>query len=123
MQGHQPEQHTLRDQLHVSLHLQHPTEATWMDQVKHSEVLCNAIMAPISPELYDSGLKDIELIKQCREMAKPHPHQQLWPSIFSGSQVIVNQVTPPHRDPCQCPTHYDLLVSAGTHTQAKLGIP
>jgi len=80
-------------------------------------------MAIISPELFDSGLKAIELIKQGREMAKPHPHQQLWPSIFSGSQVIVNWVTPPHRDSGGCPTHYDLLVSAGTHTQAKLSIP
>jgi len=94
-----------------------------MDQVQHSEVLCNSIMALISPELYDSGLKAIELIKQGREMAKRHPHQQLWPSIFSGSQVIVNRVTPPHRDSGGCPMHYDLLVSAGTHTQAKLGVP
>jgi len=94
-----------------------------MDQVQHPEVLCNAIMALISPELYDSGLRAIELIKQGREMAKPHPHQQLWPSIFSGCQVIVNRVTPPHRDAGGCPTHYDLLVSAGTHTQAKLGVP
>jgi len=94
-----------------------------MDQVQHSEVLCNAIMALISPELYDSGLKAIELIKQGREMAKPHPHQQLWPSIFSGSQIIVNWVTPPHRDPGGCPTDYDLLVSAGTHTKAELSVP
>jgi len=94
-----------------------------MDQVQHSEVLCNSIMALISPELYDSGLKAIKLIKQGREMAKRHPHQQLWPSIFSGSQVIVNWVTPPHQDSRGCPMHYDLLVSAGTHTQAKLGVP
>jgi len=93
-----------------------------MDQVQHSEGLCNSIMALISPELYDSGLKAIELIKQGREMAKRHPHQQLWPSIFSGSQVIVNWVTPPHRDSGGCPMHYDLLVSAGTHTQAKLDV-
>jgi len=53
-------------------------------------------------------------------MAKPHPHQQLWPSIFSGCQVIVNRVTPPHRDAGGCPTHYDLLMSAGTHTKASL---
>src|SRR5467141_2028983 len=107
----------------MSLDLQHPTGATWMDQVQHSEVLCNAIMALISWDLYDSGLKAIKLIKQGREMAKRHPHQQLWPSIFSGSQVIVNQVTPPHRDSGGCPMHYDLLISAGTHTQAKLGVP
>jgi len=34
------------------------------------------------------GWKAIELIKQGREMAKRHPHQQLWPSIFSGSQSL-----------------------------------
>jgi len=67
-----------------------------MDQVKHSEVLCNVIMALISTELCDSGLKAIELIKQGREMAKPHHNQQLCPSIFSSSQVIVDWVTPPH---------------------------
>ena len=78
-----------------------------------TEVLCNAIMAVISPELYDCGLKAIKLIKQGMEMAKPHPHQQTWPSIFSGSQVIVNQVTPSHRDSGGFPTHYDLLMSSG----------
>src|SRR5882672_253709 len=91
-----------------------------MDQVQHSEVLCNAIMALISRELYNSGLNAIELIKQGREMAKRHPHQQLWPSIFSGSQVIVNRVTPPHRDSGGCPMHYDLLVSAGTPHKPSL---
>src|SRR5882724_13615878 len=80
-------------------------------------------MALISPELYDCGLKAIALIKQGREMAKPHPHQQTWPPIFSGSQVIVNWVTPPHWDSGGCPTHYDLLVSAGTNTKAELSVP
>jgi len=94
-----------------------------MDQVQHSEGLCNAIMALILPELYDSGLKAIELIKQGQEMAKPHPHQQQWPYIFITSQVIVNRVTPPHQDSGGCPTHYDLLVSAGTHTKAELSVP
>jgi len=48
-----------------------------MDKIKHSEVLCNAIMALISPELYDCGLKAIELIKQGRENGQNHiPHQQ-----------------------------------------------
>jgi len=62
----------------------------------------------------------IELIKQGREMAKPHPHQQLWPSIFSGCQVIV-KLGYSTKSRCRgCPTHYDLLVSAGTHTKAEL---
>jgi hypothetical protein len=35
-------------------------------------------------------------------------------------QVIVNRLTPPHRDMGGSPTHYDLLVSAGTHSKARL---
>jgi hypothetical protein len=91
-----------------------------MDQVQHAERLCNAIMALIAPELHDGGLKAIEYIKQGREVANPHANQQLWPSIFSGISVIVNRVTRPHRDSGGSSTHYDLLVSAGTHEQARL---
>ena len=50
-------------------------------------------------------------------------YQIMTPSIFSGCQVIVNWVTPPHQDAGGCPTHYDLLVSAGTHTKAELIVP
>ena len=94
-----------------------------MVQVQHCEVLCNAITALIAPELYDCGLKAINLIKEGREMKSTHEHQQLWPSVFSGSQVIVNHVTPPHRDSGGGEMHYDLLVSAGTHKEAELRLP
>lgn len=91
-----------------------------MKQVQHSEVLCNAITALISPGLYTCGLKAIESIKHGREVDNPHPHQQPWPSVFNGSQVIVNRLTPPHRDIGGGSTHYDLLVSAGSHKEAVL---
>jgi len=55
-----------------------------MDQFQHPEVLCNAIMALIAPELYESGLRAIELIKQGREMAKPHPAWRCCSSVWKG---------------------------------------
>ncbi|KAG1860086.1 hypothetical protein F4604DRAFT_1588639 [Suillus subluteus] len=40
-----------------------------------------------------------------------------WPSLFSGLEVIVNQVTLSYRDTGSSPTLFDLLVSLGTsHT-------
>ena len=54
---------------------------------------------------------------------KPHDNVQLWPSFFSGIEVITNRITPLHRDPQSAPPVYDFLVSAGTHTEAFLDLP
>jgi hypothetical protein len=40
--------------------------------------------------------------------------------IYSGLQVIVNRTTQPHHDSEGCHTHFDLLVSLGTHTSLQL---
>jgi len=80
-------------------------------------------MALISPELYDSGLKAIELIKQGREMAKPHPHQQLWPSHLQWVAKSLSTELLHHIEMQGGPTHYDLLVSAGPHTKSELSVP
>jgi len=79
-------------------------------------------MALISPELYDSGLKAIELINragngQTTSSSSNYGHQSsVVPSDFQLGYS-------PHRDSGGCPTHYDLLVSAGTHTKAELSVP
>ncbi|KAI5980437.1 hypothetical protein EDC04DRAFT_2596689 [Pisolithus marmoratus] len=39
----------------------------------------------------------------------------MWPSIYVGIDVIVNQVTPPHRYRTSTPSLLDLVVSLGTH--------
>jgi hypothetical protein len=70
--------------------------------------------------MYDAGVEVISKIKGGLEMAKEYRHVNLWPSIFSGFQIIANRMTPPHRDPGGCPTHYDLLISAGTHTSCEM---
>jgi hypothetical protein len=52
-----------------------------------------------------------------------HPNVSLWPSFFSGIEVISNRITPPHRDAQAAFPVYDFLVSAGTHEQAWLELP
>jgi len=58
---------------------------------QHPEVLCNAIMALISPEFHDCGLKAIKLIKQGREWPNhilisnhDHPSSVVAKSLSTG---------------------------------------
>ena len=37
-----------------------------------------------------------------------------------GTPLIVNRLTPPHKDPGSALTHYDLLLSVGTHKSARI---
>jgi hypothetical protein len=100
--------------------LQQSYSAAFIEGIQHAELLNNAIMALIAPELYDVGLSAIIKTMDGIEMAKHYENVRLWPSIFTGIEVIVNRLTPPHRDKGGCPSHMDLLVSTGTHKQASI---
>jgi hypothetical protein len=56
-------------------------------------------------------------------MAQQYNNVELWPSVYTGMQVIVNRVTPLHRDEGGSPQHYDVLVSTGKHMNTSLKIP
>jgi hypothetical protein len=47
----------------------------------------------------------------------------LWPSFFSGIEVISNRRTPPHRDAKAATSAYDFLLSAGRHKSAVMELP
>ena len=61
-------------------------------------------------------------LKQGGLSAGEHPNVGLWPSAFSAMQVIVNWKTPAHHDAGAAPCAYDLLLSAGTHTQSSINL-
>jgi hypothetical protein len=100
--------------------LQSQYGAAFLQRIHHGELLCNAVTALITPEMYEGGLETIAKTKLGVEMASLHDHVQLWPSVFTALQVIVNRKTGPHRDKGGCFSHFDLLVSLGTHTKAFL---
>lgn len=79
--------------------------------------------ALVAPELYTTGKLAIEQVQLGQEMYRTHKNIPLWPSVFTGMQIIANRTTPPHRDRGGAPTHYDLLLSAGTHVKAELHLP
>jgi hypothetical protein len=107
----------------TSLNLQHFSGANWVRDVQNGEHLCNAITALIAPMQFDSGLEAIKLIQQGCQIQKGWRQVEQWPSVFNGSQLIVNRTTPAHRDGGGCPTYYDLLVSAGNHQEAFFRLP
>ena len=107
----------------MSTILQGAQGCSFLIAISNSELICNSVAALITPELYDLGLSAIQKVKEGVEMANNYKNVELWPSVYTAMQVIVNRVTPPHRDEGGCLTHYDLLVSAGTHTGATVDIP
>lgn len=92
-----------------------------MTDIAVTENLCNIMAALVHPNLYRASQESIYKIKNNPNLvAQYHKNVQLWPSAFSAIQVIVNRQTPCHRDQGGFPTSYDLLLSLGTHTEARM---
>lgn len=92
----------------------------FINSIKNVEIICSAVTSLITPELYDLGFSAIDQIKDGEEIFRQHENSSYWDSPFTAMQIIVNRLTLPHRDKGGCQTHYDLLLSAGTHTDATL---
>lgn len=77
----------------------------------------NKLMQLIAPKLFEAGMAAIGTAKQ---LHSDHPTIDLWASAFSAIGVIVNRITPPHRDAGGWKACYDLLVAAGNYQTAYL---
>jgi len=95
----------------------------FISAIADAELLCDSVTALVTPELYNVGQAAIEKVKHGVELAVQYKNVELWPSVYTAMQVIVNRVTIPHRDEGGCPTHYDLLASIGSHHGASLDLP
>jgi hypothetical protein len=104
----------------VSSDLRSPEALEYLKITKHKELITNAITAAIAPDLYQSGLAAIERLKLGEGLNKILPCVQLWVSVYSGVALIVNRVTPSHRDPGAAPSSYDFLVAGGDYQQCTL---
>lgn len=76
----------------------------------------------ICPDLYNKGMQAINKLKQGEHLTKWFDNVKLWPSFFSGIEVISNRITPPHRDKSAPSSAYDFLISAGRHETAFLTV-
>jgi hypothetical protein len=94
-----------------------------MHAIHDAEAVINCISVLISPQLHDIGMSAISKVKDGQCLSNWNDNVKLWPCMFTGIEVIVNRVTSVHRDGQAAPPMYDLLVSAGTHTEAWLDLP
>ena len=112
----------LDDLLYVSSDMRSAEAANFLTATSSSDVIANAITALVAPQQYDSGLVATQLIKDGQHLHRSHPNIHLWNSVYSGFALIVNRVTPPHRDTSGSTADYDLLVSGGTHKECILDV-
>ncbi|KII83157.1 hypothetical protein PLICRDRAFT_119745, partial [Plicaturopsis crispa FD-325 SS-3] len=116
MQGHKrPE-----DKLYTSKAFRDERTATFLKAITPTEMLINAVTALIAPDLYDIGREAIERLKTGDHLQTKHSNVSLWPSVFSGIEVISNRITPNHRDCDGTFEGYDLLLSGGSHSHAEM---
>ena len=112
----------LEDALYCSTDLQTHEGQRFVEAITNAEVLIDSILCLTAHRLYRAGWDSIMQLKQGGLSAGEHPNVGLWPSAFSAMQVIVNRKTPAHRDAGAAPWTYDLLLSAGTHTQSSINL-
>ncbi|KAG1841840.1 hypothetical protein F4604DRAFT_1939205 [Suillus subluteus] len=100
----------LQDHLYQSTSLTKSTVVRdWLSEMTVTEQLFSAITSIIAPDQYLAGAESVSMLKNMVQT----PNPVVWPSVFSGIEVIVNRETPYHRDPGASPSVYDLLVSLG----------
>lgn len=63
------------------------------------------------------------MLKNGERLKEQYENVKLWPSFFSGLEVIANRKTPFHRDVHSAPAMYDFLVSAGNHNGTWFSLP
>ena len=102
----------------MSTELRTPEGAEFMNAITNVEMLMDAALASCTRELYQIGSLAIELLQEGNSLYQWHDNIKLWPSAFSAIQAIVNRSTPSHYDSRASEPVFDLLVSAGTHTEA-----
>ena len=105
----------LEDPLVVSADFRDSRGAEFVSRVQNVELLHNAILALISPDLYWKGFEVVDRLLHGNFLSKHHQVTHHWISLFSAWQVISNRITPAHRDMGAAPMVYDLLTCAGTY--------
>jgi len=99
-----------------------PLGSIFLEKVANAELLHNAILSLVSPDLYLQGLQAVDRLSEGTVPYERHRNADKWTSVFSALQVIVNRKTPGHRDQGAAPMVYDLLTCAGTYTHSVLQV-
>jgi hypothetical protein len=103
----------LADPIVCSNALQAPAVQHWLQQIEPVERLLDAVLHIIHPEMWAANTTAVEkLIK-----ALPNP-PSVWPTSYTGMEVIVNRITEAHTDSGGARVFYDHLLSLGSEHDA-----
>lgn len=89
----------------------------WMLSMSRVSGFLNKVLALTHPELYSAAAKGLEVLREQGGVKNLSIH---WISVFTGINVISNRRTIKHRDRFGHLPWYDLLISVGTYSRAKL---
>lgn len=89
----------------------------WLSQMQPMEQFLDAVLRVVHPELWTANIAAAEKLVQQLPSSAPS-----WPTSFTGMDLIVNRVTPPHLDGGGAVTFYDHLLSLGFSHQATLAL-
>jgi hypothetical protein len=109
--------------VYVSTQLRTPAAVKFFCKVQKAEEILNCIGILACPDLFSTGMASIDKLKRGEDLHKWHDNVKIWPSFFSGMEVIANRHTPSHRDGQGGPACYDFLISAGRHSNGWLDLP
>ncbi|KIK22939.1 hypothetical protein PISMIDRAFT_101553, partial [Pisolithus microcarpus 441] len=101
------------DKVYQSSSLKKGVVRQWLQDISYAEEFWNKIVEIVLPDLTRVGRDAISVKGDWVISQSPSPI--VWPSIYLGIDVIVNQETPPHQDQVSAPSLLDLVVSLGTH--------
>ncbi|KAF8482829.1 hypothetical protein DFH94DRAFT_680813 [Russula ochroleuca] len=77
--------------------------------IQKAEEILNCIGILACPDLFSTGMASIDLLKQGDGLNTWHDNVKLWPSFFSGIEVVSDRHTPSHHDGQGGPGFYDFL--------------
>ena len=89
----------------------------WLSQMQPLEHFLDVVLHIVHPELWTANTAGVDQL-----VSQLSPSSPSWPTSFTGMDLIVNRVTPPHLDSGGAVTFYDHLLSLGFGHQATLDL-
>lgn len=104
------------DPIKPSASLQSAEVQMWLSEMLPLEHFLDAVLRIVHPELWTANNAAVDQLVSQLSLSSP------WPTSFTGVDLIVNRVTPPHLDSGGAVTFYDHLLSLGFGHQAILDL-
>lgn len=88
------------------------------------QALLDIVLLLAHPSQYIAAVTAMDALRANQNLNDRTPHRLEWPSrSWQGITVLINRITPPHRDAHGPPSGFDLLLAGGSTRTASLKLP